>query len=311
MKLKSTIKCQNSTDTISYFRLKRIEEMKTLNFATLLFLGIGAIACQQENPSPQTPSTTSVASSDKTPAGANGTSGGTTGATTSTGTDYSTNVIKAFSAYGATNVSSVTVDGDYILIKCNGVPDHKSPYFKGSAWENSMYVADTRSSFKQAPSSYISSFSYTFKIPKAPKEATTKKTLGTATIGVALNGVPIFNQYAAGNTAITVGQNEYISFDLYGGHPAPTLDYHYHIEPNYITAKKGTDALIGYLLDGFPVYGSKENGKTITNSDLDAYHGHTTKTAEYPNGIYHYHTTSEAPFINGNGFFGTAGTWTK
>ena len=231
--------------------------------------------------------------------------------TTTTSTDYSTTMIKAFTDYGAKNVTSVTVDGDYLSIKCTGVPDHKSPYFKGSTWESTLYVADTRSSFKQAPGSYISSFSYTFRIPKAPKEASTKKSLGTATIGVALNGVPIFNQYAAGNTAIVVGQNEYVSFDLYGGHPAPTLDYHYHIEPNYITGVKGSDALVGFLLDGFPVYGPKENGKTIAATDLDAYHGHTTKTKEYPNGIYHYHTTADAPFINGNGFFGTAGTWTK
>jgi hypothetical protein len=280
--------------------------MKKLNFAPLLFIIAGIFACSEatENPSPMVSTSSSTTSSDKTTP----TTGGTT---TTTGTDYSAIVQKAFSGYGAASVSSVTVDGDYVVIKCSGVPDHKSPYFKGSTWESTMYVADTRSSFKQAPSSYISSFNYTFRIPKAPKESSSKKSLGTATIGVALNGVPIFNQYAAGNTAITVGQNEYVSFDLYGGHPAPTLDYHYHIEPNYITAKKGTDALIGYLLDGFPVYGSKENGKTITNSDLDAYHGHTTKTAEYPNGIYHYHTTSEAPFINGNGFFGTAGTWAK
>jgi hypothetical protein len=282
--------------------------MKNLFFAPMLLIIAGLFACSEatENPSPSISTTpnSSSASSDKTTP----TTGGTT---TTTGTDYSAIVQKAFSAYGAASVSSVTVDGDYVLIKCTGVPDHKSPYFKGSKWESTLYVADTRSSFKQAPGSYISSFSYTFKIPKAPKESSSKKALGTATIGVALNGVPIFNQYAAGNTAISVGTGEYVSFDLYGGHPAPTLDYHYHIEPNYITSKKGTDALIGYLLDGFPVYGSKENGKTITNSDLDAYHGHTTKTAEYPNGIYHYHTTSEAPFINGNGFFGTAGTWTK
>ena len=232
--------------------------------------------------------------------------GGTTGTTTTTTSTTVPDVYKKI--YGA---SSITVDGDYIVIKTTGVPDHKSPYFKGSAWESTKYVADTRSSFKQAPGSYIAAFSYTFRIPKSPTEASTKKTLGTATIGVAVNGVPIFNQYAAGNTAIVAGQNEYVSFDLYGGHPAPTNDYHYHIEPNYITATKGSDALIGFLLDGFPVYGPKENGKTISNSDLDAYHGHKTVTADYPNGIYHYHTTDAAPFINGNGFFGTAGTWTK
>lgn len=239
----------------------------------------------------------------------------TTGSTTGTGsattaTDYSATVIKAFSDYASKNVSSVTVDGDYVVIKCNGLPDHKSPYFKGTAWESSMYVADTRSSFKVNPNT-IGSFNYTIRIPKAPKEAATKKALGTATIGIALNGVPLFNQYAAGNTPITPGAGEYVSFDLYGGHPAPTNDYHYHIEPYYMTAQKGTDALIGFLLDGFPVYGPKENGKTITNTDLDAYHGHFHATKEYPNGIYHYHITADAPYINGNGFFGTAGTWTK
>jgi YHYH protein len=239
---------------------------------------------------------------------------GTTGTNTTTttgGTDYSTIMTKAFTDYGAKSVSSVTVDGDYLVVKCTGVPDHKSPYFKGSTWESSLYINDTRSSFKQAPGSYIAAFSYTFRIPKAPKESSNKKSLGTATIGIALNGVPIFNQYAAGNTAITVGTGEYVSFDLYGGHPAPTLDYHYHVEPSYITEKKGTDALIGFLLDGYPVYGSKENGKTITSASLDVYHGHTAVTKEYPNGIYHYHTTTDAPFINGNGFFGTAGTWAK
>lgn len=280
-------------DRILHFGIKQIEIMKKLFFVSILFLG--NLACKEE--------TTTIPNSSGT--------GTTTSTGTTTGTDYSAIVQKAFSAYGAANVSSVTVDGDYILIKTNGVPDHKSPYFKGSTWESTLYVNDTRSSFKQAPGSYVAAFSYTFKIPKSPLEASTKRTLGTATIGVALNGVPLFNQYAAGNTAIAVGTGEYVSFDLYGGHPAPTLDYHYHIEPNFITTAKGSDALIGYLLDGFPVYGSKENGKTLVSSDLDAYHGHTSKTNEYPNGIYHYHTTGDAPFINGNGFFGTAGTWTK
>jgi YHYH protein len=254
---------------------------------TLLFLVIAvAIACKKTEDT--TPSTTS---------------------TSGTATDYSTNVINAFKAYGSSSVSSVTVDGDYVVIKANGTPDHKSPYFKGTSYESSLYVADTRAEYKPAPGNfYITATTTTFKIPKAPKEAASKTKLGTAMIGIALNGVPIGNQYAAGNVELTTSSLYYASFDLYGGHPTPMNTYHYHIEPYYITQKKGSDALVGYLLDGFPVYGPKENGKTITNADLDAYHGHTSKTAEYPNGIYHYHTTAEAPYINGNGYFGTAGT---
>jgi YHYH protein len=275
--------------------MKAIQHSFILSIITLMILS--SCKSEQDSLTPNTGTTTI---------------GTTTGGTTTTSsTDYSTIMTKAFTDYGSKSVSSVTVDGDYLVIKCTGVPDHKSPYFKGTAWESTLYVADTRSSFKQAPANYVAAINYTFRIPKSPKESSSKKSLGTATIGIALNGVPLFNQYAAGNTPITVGAGEYVSFDLYGGHPSPNNDYHYHIEPNYITEKKGTDALIGFLLDGFPVYGSKENDKTVTSASLDAYHGHTAVTKEYPNGIYHYHTTADAPFINGNGFFGTAGTWAK
>jgi len=51
-----------------------------------------------------------------------------------------------------------------------------------------------------------------------------------------------------------------------------------------------------------------ENGTLVSESALDTYHGHTTKTAEFPNGIYHYHVTSSDPYINGSGFYGTPGT---
>jgi hypothetical protein len=91
-------------------------------------------------------------------------------------------------------------------------------------------------------------------------------------MGVAVNGVSIFNQYAAMYSPLT---NEANGFDQYGGHPQQQGVYHYHVEPTYITANKGKDALIGFLLDGFPVYGPLEGTKTITNADLDVYHGHT------------------------------------
>lgn len=207
--------------------------------------------------------------------------------------------------YGA---SSIYYEGDYVVFKSTGVPDHKSPYFASTS---TQYVDDTRSGFQKAPGSTISSWTWTFKIPKTPKEQTPKQTLTAATIGIAINGVPFFNQYQAQNQAITVGQGEYVSFDLYGGHPTPNNEYHYHIEPNYLTSSKGSSALLGFMLDGYPIYGPVENGKTLKSTDLDAYHGHTTVTADYPSGTYHYHITSDAPYINGNGYFGVPGTWSK
>jgi hypothetical protein len=77
------------------------------------------------------------------------------------------------------------------------------------------------------------------------------------------------------------------------------------------TVKATKSSLLGFLLDGFPVYGPMENGVAITNSMLDAYHGHTLATADYPSGIYHYHITDADPYLNGSGFYGTAGTVTQ
>jgi hypothetical protein len=73
----------------------------------------------------------------------------------------------------------------------------------------------------------------------------------------------------------------------------------------------GKDTFLGFLLDGFPVYGPIENQVKITNDDLDDYHGHQHATTDYPNGIYHYHITDNDPYINGNGFYGTPGTYTR
>ncbi|UAY52897.1 YHYH protein [Ferruginibacter albus] len=207
--------------------------------------------------------------------------------------------------YGA---SDIYVDGDYVIIKSTGLPDHKSPYYQGTQWSDKYEAYNgTNPNWNQNPNK-IAQFNYTFKIPLHPAEASTHASTPGGPIGVSLNGVPFFNQYAAMNAPLT---NEINSFDQYGGHPQQQGGYHYHVEPYYLTTTKGDTSLLGFLLDGFPVYGPVENNKTITDADLDAYHGHFGVTADYPNGIYHYHTTTESPYINGSGFYGTEGTVTQ
>ncbi len=80
------------------------------------------------------------------------------------------------------------------------------------------------------------------------------------------------------------------------------------MEPLFLTLTAGGQSLVGFLLDGFPVYGPEEAGQQVTNGDLDQYHGHVGATSDYPEGIYHYHITSQDPYINGAGFYGEAGT---
>jgi hypothetical protein len=200
----------------------------------------------------------------------------------------------------------IYTEGNYVVIKTNSVPDHKSPYF---AITDSRYEAynGSNASFMLNPNRIIDQ-SLTFKIPITPAESSSKSATPLGPIGVSTNGVAIFNQYAGPGTPLT---NEINSFDQYNGHPQQSGQYHYHVEPKYITTQKGKSALLGVLLDGFPLYGPVENGVTLTSVNLDAYHGHAGVTAEFPNGIYHYHITADAPYINGNGFWGTAGTVTQ
>jgi hypothetical protein len=211
--------------------------------------------------------------------------------------------------YGA---SSVTSDGTTISIKVNGLPDHKSPYY---ATTNSLYQSYSGVTFGglvfvKNPNSIIEQ-SGIFKIPINPKMATNHAATPLGPIGIALNGVPFFNQYAGPNNQELKG--EMAGFDQFYGHPQNSGVYHYHVEPLHLTTVKSTKSgLMGFLLDGFPVYGpQEETGSVVTNANLDVYHGHSHATVDYPNGIYHYHFTSEAPYLNGNGFYGTPGTVTQ
>lgn len=205
---------------------------------------------------------------------------------------------KAFAAAGM----SVKVDGDFVVISTTGVPDHKSPYFPTTSPQYEAYNG-TNANFVLNPNR-IAAQQLTFRIPITPTKLSTPSPTPLGPIGVATNGVAIFNQYAGPNQPLT---GEINSFDQYNGHPQMTGVYHYHVEPKWLT-RSSREALIGVLLDGYPVYGPMENGVLVTSDHLDAAHGHFSATREFPNGVYHYHTTSDAPYINGSGFAGKPGT---
>lgn len=211
--------------------------------------------------------------------------------------------------------ADIYIQDGFAYINTNGVPDHKSPYFPVNHELYESYDGSNPfvSNFKKNPNG-ISTLSLRFKIPNKPKKASFSGPTPLGPIGVSLNGIPFYNQYAGPDQPLT---REINSFDQFNGHPAPlgpgledgvSGRYHYHMEPFWITQNKGKDALIGFLLDGFPVYGPVENGNPIYSVSLDEYHGHTHPTSEFPEGIYHYHVTPDDPYINGSGFYGVPGT---
>ncbi len=219
-------------------------------------------------------------------------------------TDYDISAV--LSLFEGTGLSYETV-GNTVVFTTSNLPNHKSPYWPTT---NSLYEAynGTNTAFNLNPNT-ISAQSIVFTISLKPSEASTHEPTNLGPIGISRNGVVFYNQYAGpNNQALT---NEIDSFDQWLGHPQNSGQYHYHIEPTYLTNEFGEDAFLGVLADGFPVYGPMENGVTIAESDLDDYHGHTGVTPEFPNGIYHYHVTATDPYINGNGYFGTAGNITQ
>lgn len=200
------------------------------------------------------------------------------------------------------NGVTVTVEGNFVVISSRNLPDHKSPYYASGSTNFEAYNG-TNTQFVLNPNR-IQEQQLKLRIPITSTRLSTPSPTPLGPIGIATNGVAIFNQYAAGNQPLT---GEINSFDQYNGHPAPGGEYHYHVEPKYLT-RNSREALVGVLLDGYPVYGPMENGALVLTTSLDAAHGHTTPTKEFPQGIYHYHTTSDAPYINGAGFAGSPGT---
>ena len=218
--------------------------------------------------------------------------------TTTTPAVSGVNTTAMYTQFG--NAVTVSIEGTTAVLRTTDVPNHPSPYFGAG---NALYEAP-QPGMQVAPG-VIQTQNIVMRVPLVPQSATASDTpLGP--IGVAVNGVTFFNQYAAGRQPL--GSGEIGSFDRFNGHPTPTNQYHYHVEPLWITAKVGRGGLIGVLLDGFPVYGPLEGGKLLVSADLDALHGHTGATAQFPNGIYHYHVTADSPYINGSGFKGTPGT---
>ena len=212
-----------------------------------------------------------------------------------------TPILSKFNSIGMT----YEINENTVIFNTNDLPDHKSPYYLDTEWENELYEPynGTNPQFNLNPNR-IAEQNITFTIPLFPQEASNHSATNLGPMGIARNGVVFFNQYAAGYSPLT---NEINSFDQYLGHPAGMGNYHYHVEPTYLTEQFGNNAFLGLLADGFPVYGPFENGSEVTNNNLDEFHGHLGVTTDFPDGIYHYHITSQDPYINGNGYFGTPG----
>jgi hypothetical protein len=118
-------------------------------------------------------------------------------------------------------------------------------------------------------------------------------------IGFMVNGVAFFGpQNAQGQDAPTT---EAATLDDCGGHADMLCTYHYHGTAACVFGQNDTLAahveddghpgLIGFGLDGFPLYGPYD---AAIEPPLDACHGHVDATRGY-----HYHATASSPYFIG------------
>lgn len=175
----------------------------------------------------------------------------------------------------------------------------------------------------------------TFRIPLNPTNNGTATDTALGTVGVAVNGIPIYNPFEDGNQTAATGR----IFSGCCGHPQLNGVYHYHKYPTCLRFLKGDiwqsekekcdeidtlissgghSPLIGFALDGWPVYGPvgwKDTNRTskllkssytgtndtygnpsyvAASGDLDECNGLVSPTPDYPEGIYHYVMSLEA-----------------
>ena len=105
---------------------------------------------------------------------------------------------------------------------------------------------------------------YEYKITRTPKKAVQPASTDTGAIGVAVNGIPIFDPYTQGPINPETGKRPNTFFqgelDVCGGHAGRGDDYHYHIAPICLSEELGETYIekmkrpIGYAMDGYPIH---------------------------------------------------------
>jgi len=184
----------------------------------------------------------------------------------------------------------ISVQGDQRVFVGNDLPDHPTGTFPIAATDDAYAIDRNPNSIKQQTVS--------FSVPANPVIASQPTCVG-GEVGIMLSGVVIFSSFDAEGRDAVAHEVQ----DNCDGHPQSAGFYHYHSLSDCVTENaSGHSALVGSAFDGFGIYGYYgEDGKELTNANLDECHGHT-HVIEW-NGqlleMYHYHATHEFPYVVG------------
>jgi hypothetical protein len=187
----------------------------------------------------------------------------------------------------------VSLDGNgNRIITGNALPDHPTGIFP-------ITPGSTAYQYDGNPN-IITEHDVLYTFPAIPEIAPESNCVFFGPSGISLTGSAIYHGASTlGNDAAA-----HEMLDRFGGHTDGTETYHYHypsqdLQDHIHTHTSGHSALMGYMLDGFGIYGPYgEEGELLSSEDLDECHGH-----QHPvlwDGqmvdLYHYHWTYDFPY---------------
>lgn len=186
--------------------------------------------------------------------------------------------------------------GSTVSMRANGLPDTSHPVMTGITASNQQFPV---------PHDYTHSF------PKTPRASGSPVYTEPGPVGVAVNGIPIFDpstqgpeQAATGKPVSAAAAGE---LDSCGGHAGRGDDYHYHIAPKCLIDELGKTAIeqdlrpIGFASDGFPIMAIGWFDRTARiEGKLDACRGATDAS-----GAYFYNVEPGGDYAVLNCFTGT------
>jgi hypothetical protein len=144
----------------------------------------------------------------------------------------------------------------------------------------------------------IESQQIVLKLPANPELAAAPSCVPMGMVGVALNGVAIYNALDEGGRDAVAHEVQ----DICNGHPQMSGQYHYHGPSACLPNQSANETLIGYANDGFGILSMYDaQGRELTNADLDECHGRTSEILWDGARIkmYHYVLTREYPYTVG------------
>jgi hypothetical protein len=183
--------------------------------------------------------------------------------------------------------------GDRVTVRC----DDRYAYVVSDTYPAHVKMDGITGTNDQVP---VPAPGYTSPIALAPTRAPRVTSIDAA-LGVAVNGVPIYDYSSQGTLDLAAYDPRFDTvrtgeLDQCNGHSGRGDDYHYHASPTCMIAamrNRGPSAILGWGFDGYPLFGdTNPDGTPIAAGTLDV-----CNAQRDPVFGFRYHTSAMHPYI--------------